>query len=342
MTFLKNAWYVAAFAEELAAEPLFRRLLDEQVCLFRGESGAAHAVGDVCPHRFAPLHEGKVVGETIQCPYHGLRFDGSGACAHNPHGDGRVPTAAKVAGYPVVERHSAIWIWMGDAARADPALIPDFSILDQEDRFVFIRLHLHSDGAYQLISDNLLDLSHVEFLHPFLANQTNPGEPHFEMTSDETSVTSTYVTTGADKTGLYEATWPEGPERIDTLSIIKWQAPSFCFGHMRARPAGANDWAEESYGPNMHMITPETASTAHYFWAGGYRRDLESAEFTEQFRANAEAIFVGEDLRIIAAAQTNMGTDDLLGLKPVILGVDAAAVRARRILDGLIKAEAGL
>jgi vanillate O-demethylase monooxygenase subunit len=127
--FLKNCWYVAAWAKDVGRELLGRTYLSESVCLYRKEDGTPVAIGDRCPHRFAPLHLGQLKGDVVECPYHGLQFDCSGKCSHNPHGDGKIPAAAKVRQYTLAERHSLLWIWMGDPERADAALIPDYSFL---------------------------------------------------------------------------------------------------------------------------------------------------------------------------------------------------------------------
>lgn len=122
MSYLRNVWYVAAWASEVKpGRMLTRTLLEERVLMFRDEAGEARALFDQCPHRFAPLSMGKLCdgGRYVQCGYHGLQFDGKGACVSNPHGP--VPKAAKVKSYPLVERYSVLWIWMGDPEQADPA-----------------------------------------------------------------------------------------------------------------------------------------------------------------------------------------------------------------------------
>jgi len=109
MKFLRNAWYVAGWADEINTQELFhRRILGEDVLIYRTSAGSPAAIADRCPHRFAPLHLGKLVGDVVQCPYHGLQFDRSGACVANPHGP--VPKAARIRHYPVLERFSAVWI----------------------------------------------------------------------------------------------------------------------------------------------------------------------------------------------------------------------------------------
>src|SRR5689334_18275971 len=117
MQYLRNAWYVAMWGETLADTLVPRTILNEPVVFYRTADGRPVALTDRCPHRFPPLHRGRRIGaDRIRCGYHGLEFDRSGACVRNPHGDGRLPPA-KVRVYPVVEKHSILWIWMGDAAR---------------------------------------------------------------------------------------------------------------------------------------------------------------------------------------------------------------------------------
>src|SRR5215813_7199899 len=129
--FLRNFWYVAAHSEELSrSRALPRQILNEQVVLFRDEAGSGHALADRCPHRFAPLHLGKVRGSHIECAYHGLQFDGQGQCVFNPHSNA-IPRAARVRSFPLVERHGFLWIWMGEPAKASPESIPGYDSLDE-------------------------------------------------------------------------------------------------------------------------------------------------------------------------------------------------------------------
>ena len=94
-----------------------------------------------------------------------LRFGTDGACVLNPHGSGRIPATLAVRSYPVVERHTMLWIWMG-TDEADPDLIPDFSYLDPGAPGVLSKRDwIEMDVDYQLVIDNLLDLSHASFLH---------------------------------------------------------------------------------------------------------------------------------------------------------------------------------
>ncbi|MDB5682344.1 MAG: Rieske (2Fe-2S) protein, partial [Sphingomonas bacterium] len=155
--YLRNTWYVAGWGDDLGEAPLARTFLDEPVAMFRDEAGLPQAIGGRCPHRFAALGKGRVVDGQLECPYHGLRFDSTGACVFNPHEHGVVPRAS-VQTYPLVERHRLLWIWMGDPALADPAEIPDFAWL-ADPRLEAVRGSAHAEGHYELYSDNILDLA---------------------------------------------------------------------------------------------------------------------------------------------------------------------------------------
>ena len=135
------------------------------VALFRDTEGAVQAIDDRCAHRFAPLHKGRVVDGTLQCPYHGLRYAPGGERVHNPHGNGRIPNGARVRGHPTAERYGIVWIWPGDPEAADPSAVPDFSSMDPAKHFVG-KGCLPVEANYQLETDNIMDLGHIEYLHP--------------------------------------------------------------------------------------------------------------------------------------------------------------------------------
>ena len=162
--YLNNAWYVACWSDELTEALITRTILEKPVLLYRKANGDAVAIGNLCPHRFAPLHMGKRIGDTVQCGYHGMVFGESGQCVLNPHHGGVISPAMKVAAYPLIERHGALWIWMGEADAADEALLPDFGCYSAPG-FTTIRGMMDVAANYELITDNLLDLTHADFLH---------------------------------------------------------------------------------------------------------------------------------------------------------------------------------
>jgi nitrite reductase/ring-hydroxylating ferredoxin subunit len=86
--FVRNAWYVAGWSQDLGKDQLLARtILNQPVVLYRKADGGVAALEDRCAHRFAPLSAGRLVGDDrVQCLYHGLEFDPAGNCAKNPHG----------------------------------------------------------------------------------------------------------------------------------------------------------------------------------------------------------------------------------------------------------------
>lgn len=161
--FVRNCWYVAAWGHELGQAPLARTLLGEPVVLFRQSTGTVVALQDRCAHRSVPLSLGEVCDDRLVCPYHGMAYDATGACVHIPE-QAQIPGHARVPSYPVVERDGVVWIWMGDAALADPAQIVPYP-WHQDSGWAHKTGYYHIACQHQLVYDNLLDLSHITFVH---------------------------------------------------------------------------------------------------------------------------------------------------------------------------------
>ena len=161
--YLTNCWYAVGWAEEFGDRLVERQVCGEKLALFRKPDGRVAAIHGICPHRFASLAKGKIIGhEAVECPYHGIRFDSSGVCVHNPHGI--IPPAARVRSYRAVERHSLLWLWWGNSEEADESLIPDFSCLTSA-KYRTLHGTIVTHAHYELVTDNLMDLSHVAFVH---------------------------------------------------------------------------------------------------------------------------------------------------------------------------------
>lgn len=333
MTFLRNTWYVAAYPRELTREPMAREMLGEKVMFFRGEAGEPRALGNLCPHRFASLHTGKLVGDTIECPYHGLRFDVRGACVHNPHGDGQVPPEAKVKAYPLAERHDLIWIWMGEPARADVALIPDFSIMARPD-WVYFDGYIDIAADYQLVTDNLMDLSHIQFLHPFLSSPEWVAKQECKIRQEGDVVHVENRVADIAVFPVFQFVWPDVAPRGEQWMDVRWDPPSQVYIDIRYRTPEI-----EICAPNGHFMTPARAGRTHYFYRIGRNVAVDNAELTAKISAKVAHAFAHEDEPVIEDQQRNLGEVDLLEARPVILKADAAAVRARRLLAKLIRNE---
>ena len=346
MKFLRQCWYMAGWADELGEKPLGRKFLNEPVAMFRDEQGVAHAVSDRCPHRFVPLSLGHCEKSGLVCPYHGLRFDASGACVHNPKGD--LPKHASLRAYPLEERHSMLWIWMGDAALADPALIPDFALNDRAHNYSAGR-YLHLKGNYQLATDNILDLSHIDFIH---ANSlavafTAASREDVEVKQNGDTVWSNRFfhdvrpTEAASRNAF--AAGQSVDELYDRWIDVRWDAPACMLLWSGLIPKGTekNDANNLLSVHHTHIFTPETETTSHY-WFGVAHRHEEGPEFEARATGGAEFLskpFELEDGPILAAQQIALGDQDFWDAQPILLVGDAAAVRVRRLLDQKIKNE---
>lgn len=339
MAFLRNTWYIAAWQDEIAAGALFNRtILNEPIVFYRKQDGSVAAIADRCPHRFAPLHLGKLEGDCVQCPYHGLRFNSSGQCAHNPHGDGAIPKAAQVKAYPVAERHLAVWIWMGDPASADPELIPDYAFLAAAKATARNTGYMHTKANYELLSDNIMDLSHVDFLHPNTLGGGALSRTRPQVSESGNKVRILWEAKNEVAPPLFAPHLPDPQAPADVWADVIWSAPALMHLSTGVTPAGKSFDESVSTG-NLHMMTPETDTTTHYFFANTRSFLGDDGAFNKVVDQITVGIFSGEDKPLVEGQQQVMGTTDLWSLKPILLVGDAGAVRARRMLERLIKDE---
>lgn len=338
MEYLRNAWYVAAWSDEVApGQVLVRTIMDEPVALFRTSDGAPAAVFDRCPHRFAPFSAGWMADDVLVCGYHGLGFDRSGRCVVNPHGP--APRNAVVKSYPVADRHKAVWIWMGEADRADPGLIPDLAFLEQAPPSAFSEGRLLSgQGDYQVFVDNIMDLSHVDYVHPNTlgGGGVTAARQEIEETDDHLDVT--WRTPDTPPPPLLASIIGDLPERCDAYQRVRWFAPAVMKLTAGVVPSGAGE-DEGALNFNAHIMTPETRNTTHYFFAAtrNFRRD--DAELNAKIAARREEIFRTEDKPMIEKVAERMGEREFWSMKPVLLSIDGASARVRRRLERLIAAE---
>jgi vanillate O-demethylase monooxygenase subunit len=336
MAFLRNAWYAAAWSSEIRTELFHRTLLNEPVLLYRRGDGRVTAMADRCPHRFVPLHLGRLVGDTVECGYHGLQFDCQGRCVGNAF-DGKVPKAAQVKTYPVVERHGVVWWWGGDTAQADPALVPDFAYLD-DPKLAKVPGYKHVRAHYELLVDNVADLSHTHVLHRSqLGAQTPQGE--HRVTQEGETVRSQFWYATIKVPPVYGQHLGDMEAIVDRWTEITWNAPANVRLDAGVTPTG-RPRAEGLSLIGTHLFTPETDTSTHYFYCQvrDFRTDDPATD--EAVRRWQATAFHGEDVPMIEAQQRSLGeVTDLLSLKPVLLASDAGAVRIRRVLAARIARE---
>lgn len=337
MPFLKNIWYAAAWAEEVGETLLPRRLLDQPVVLYRRRDGVAVALQDRCPHRFAPLHLGRLVDDQIECGYHGLRFDCSGKCVLNPHGNGVIPAKALVPSYPLVERYNLLWIWMGDPAQADESAIPEFAF-HVDPQFQNVTGYVLAEAHYELLTDNLMDLGHLEYLHPGLLGSEALHSAQTEVIQNGSTVYSNRLTRNEILPPGLQVWYECGARPVQRWLKMRWDPAGTLRLAVGVVPEGEpRECAHETQG--AHLLTPATETTTHYFWSQGKNWGERNAQADVARLAALRKVFDMQDKPMVEAVQRAMGTTDLDSLKPVMLTSDAGAVRARRVLVQLIKKE---
>jgi len=338
--FVRNNWYVAAWDHEVTRGLMRRILLDEPVLLYRKDDGTAVALEDRCCHRQAPLSMGKLIGNVVKCPYHGLEFDPTGKCVRVPSQE-KVPASAKVRAYPLIEKNHWLWIWMGDPAKADPSLIEDFHWLD-DPGWRYGGNYLHVDANYLLLVENLLDTTHLTFLHPTTLGTDAFARSEFDVKRDGDRITVARWLMNELPAPFHKqmGDFPEGM-KVDRWQITQFGPPCFVKLDVGSAPAGAGAREAADRGKrwmnmyNLNAITPETDKTAHYFFAQAYNFKLGERWISDMLAKQVHDIFL-EDMAMVKAQQVNMD----LGPSPVVhLAQDKAWIAMRQIVERRVKEE---
>jgi len=347
MSFVENTWYMAMWAQDLKDTPVARRIINRPLVLFRRPQGQPVALADACPHRFAPLHMGTIMGGgSIRCAYHGLQFDTSGACVHNPHPSGRIPPLAKVRPYPVVEKHTMLWVWMGER---EPNLddIPDFSIVDRADPALSAKRDFVRIGAnYVLITENLLDLSHAAFLHEGVLGNADTLNGKIVVEQDGDTIWVRRSMPNVRIPGLYDLLFRRDGGRVDMWADIRWNNPG-CLLHDSGvkQPGGERSSGTGIFG--IHILTPESEqSTVYHFFAIRQNPLTAGAEADETIRNRLSELrrhaFVELDFPMIEAQHRMMNDPSVDTSRPALFEIDIGPARFQRRLTELLKSEGSM
>jgi len=336
--YLYDAWYVAAWDHELGGAPLARTLLGMPLVLYRAGDGRAVALDDRCCHRRAPLSKGKVVGNDIQCGYHGLQFDPGGACVRVPS-QSTVPPGARVRSYPVIERNRWVWVWMGDPTAADASQIPDLFWHDSP-AWVAVTDRFHVKASYQNLIDIQLDQTHSRYVHPTsLGNDGAVATPP-KVRRDDRTVRCERLMPNADPPPIW-AKIGDFTGNVDHW--IKWvyyppAAISFDVGvYNVGTGAFEGNLTHGISVRNSHSCTPETATTTHHFWVAARNFKLDDPEVHRAIGAIRNTFL--EDVAIVEATEQRIADDP--AAPTIDVNADHPTIQARRLLARLIEEAAG-
>ncbi|RYY82621.1 MAG: aromatic ring-hydroxylating dioxygenase subunit alpha, partial [Comamonadaceae bacterium] len=272
---LRNCWYVIAWDHEIhaadAPQLFTRTVLGEPILVMRTADGALVALEDRCCHRLAPLSQGRREGDCVRCGYHGLKFDPSGKCVEAP-GIPIIPAKARVRTYPVALKNRWVFVWMGDPALADPALLPDAYSNDHPD-WKNRPGYLHYDTPYLLICDNLLDFSHLSYVHAnTLGGSTAIAEAPARLEEIPHGIRVTRTVDDVPPSAFWRS-FQTFSGNVDRYFIYDFVLPGTLLMQSGGRPAGqAAD--DPRGGVELHScqtLTPETETSTHYFFQQSHR-----------------------------------------------------------------------
>lgn len=330
--FVRDCWYVGALCSEVGEGFLERWLLDEPLVMFRKQAdGKATAISNRCPHRSFPLSLGKRVGDTIVCGYHGMTFDGTGVCVRVPSQE-HAPASMRVQYYPTVERGSFVWVWMGDAEKADPALIPEAPYLFGSD-FKSVTGFFDVGCSYVRLHENVLDLTHLPFLHGSVFTT-----PDFLVTADE-------VKQEGDKVYIRKTTAVGGvppylelmlgykPEKAKRETRAWFLSPAVHYAEVDVTVSGRDKPVRLAY---VHAFTPAGAKQTNYFWAVTRDAGIENMAVDESIAKSSAYVF-NQDVEGLAAVE-KLIERDARSFEEKSVKADMPGVLMRRIL--IAKAEA--
>jgi phenylpropionate dioxygenase-like ring-hydroxylating dioxygenase large terminal subunit len=340
MTYVRNCWYAAGWSRDFAAQALAPvTMLNEAVVIYRQESGEPVALQDRCCHRFAPLSMGRLEGDNLRCMYHGLKFAPSGKCIEIP-GQPKIPAQALVRRYPIVDKYSIAWIWMGNPALADESLIPDFVGVD-DPGWAMTPGRMDYTANYMLINDNLLDLSHIAFLHRNSLGATFTPEGVSRPTVTKVN------------RGVRIQNWiNSGPSqmlpsikgaRVDILQSYEFIVPGVFLLSADFYPEGTARKFPELNPTDVEplhrqftcqAVTPLTDDRSCYFFAyGPWAKEFELIDSFYKLGLKA----FNEDRVMIEAQQKNIKAAP--DSKMLTIAIDSGVAQFRRMVDDLIEAE---
>jgi phenylpropionate dioxygenase-like ring-hydroxylating dioxygenase large terminal subunit len=328
-----NGWYIGAWSDEVSRTLMQRWICGRPVCFYRLSDGSVNAIEDRCPHRRYPLSLGQLDGDVITCNYHGYKIDGSGQCvgvAEQPD----MPKQATVHRFPVVERYGMVWIWPGDADKANPDEIPDVSWLE-DPNWTHVHGSVGLKGRQVLLVENLLDLTHETFLHPSSIGNAAVAATPIDVIGEGNKVSFVRHMIDIEAPPFYRSSMGV------TTNIDRWQdgdfyAPGIFILNIRIAPTGT----EEPEGFHMKVIygmTPETETTTHDFFALGRDYKIDDAELSE-FQLKQQLAVMKEDVDALEIQEKMVATDP--GMIESSIRSDVAGIRGRRLLEKMAKAEA--
>ena len=336
--YLRNSWYVAAWDHEVASGLVPVTVLGEKIVLYRKIDGVVAALEDACPHRKLPLSMGRVKGDTVECGYHGLTFDCTGTCTRVP-GAEKIPHVARVQSYPIEERYGLLWVWMGDADKVDAALIFDVDHWDDPAWGINRGESMVLDCNYLLMTDNLLDPSHVAWVHQSSFGNAAAEEAPLETTVGPDGVTVWRWMLDVEPAPFY-APYLKFKGKCDRKQHYEVRYPAAAIIKAIFSPAGSGGEDKPMHPDTFLMdsynfMTPVDENQTKYYWFQIRNFAPDDAEISAQFAKSVRGAF-DEDRAVLTAVHQGLAHKRTPNLD---LKIDVGPLRFRRNLAKRIEAE---
>jgi len=337
--YLKNCWYVAGWSKDYGRELKAEKYLGENVVIYRKQDGTPAALEDACPHRKLPLSKGTLNEDSIICGYHGLTFNDKGQCSDSPTQRGMMPSRAVVKSYPIVDKYRLLWIWMGNPELADPDTI--FPIDNFESS-----TWGYTDGGvmdikcnYLWVCDNLLDPSHVAWVHvTSFAGAGTDDEPLEIKKTDRGVIVSRWI--HGNPPSPYYADLVKFDGNCDRLQHYEMCIPAVALNKSIYTPEGTGGqgkaYIDKTYiNISYNFMTPLDQDNTRYFWFQHRNTDPQDKDISAKMNDGAIMAFL-EDKEILEDVHAGMKNPFTPNID---LGLDAGAKLFRKFLGRKIEEE---
>jgi phenylpropionate dioxygenase-like ring-hydroxylating dioxygenase large terminal subunit len=291
---IRNCWYVAARSDEVGRHLLERTLLNTTVVMYRRQDGSPVILNNRCAHRSFPLSKSQLVDDHIVCGYHGMVYAPNGQCLGMPSLP-NCPSHAKVTAYPTVEKFPLIWVWMGDAQRADPALIPDTSWLN-DPNWTTVQGQFQIRTNYVAMHENLLDQTHFGILHPGAVGTPEYARSKLDFRVEDQRVHISRVLLNSPPPGIYDTPMKLGGKNVDRYSDSRFESPAGHIAHARIEDPHPAPGRPAQYRVNItHLFTPEKQNSIHYWWFNSRDFDLDDAQASQYLQAQSQIAYAQDE-----------------------------------------------
>ncbi len=338
MEYVKNAWYVAGWSSEFDGELRRVTIIEENIVMYRNTSGVVIGLEDRCPHRMLPLSKGKLIGDNIQCGYHGMTFNCEGKCVRIP-GQTNVPTSARVIAYPIHEINNIVWIWMGDPDNANTDDIFNMPEFSDSGWHAHQGEALHLKAHYLNVAENLVDPAHVSFVHPTtLGNASSENVPVDVSTAGEVIVAWRWIR-DAPPIGFFQE-FGGFTGNVDRWHYYYLHMPCTAvidFGSANTSAALAED--DRNQGVRifaLHFITPVGPDHSIDRWMHLRNTAVGDDKVSDKMDAMFKVAF-NEDKEILEAIQIE--EQKPVRRRPIRIAIDKGPTVYRKRIRELVEAE---